>query len=553
MMKTKSPPRPTSQEASGVRLSADPARALIAAGGSALLIGFFFPWLECGAGTVSGLTLATGGYPFLFFLPAIALAAMGIAWGKKDRRPLSILSLAAGGWFCLILLVSLVIYYDAGALNLYTHHGTAFELRFTAATPPLVFSLWQGISWGLPMVFAGLLLIYSANLTRSIDRRPRARLDKACRLPEHGEADSLDDLKPSWTLSGEYRSSALWMFTGTVLIFTYVWCGMSPVKLWVNRHHARDYLLGRPLSQNDRDYIEDQVRRAPSIEAQGRARAFQDNKYRGMPFESQPSLQKKFAENETLVAQFLSKMTAEEKSRLRGKARQAALVEKKGGYFPPETAWSRVKGYLMALLETIAIAVWGTLLAIACALPVSLLAAKNTLALVISGDDTWARGARRCCIFGVRRLLDACRGFNEFVMALIFVAVIGLGPFAGILALWIHTFGVLGKVFSEQIEAIESGQVEALSSTGAATDQIIVFSVLPQIMPGLVSYSLLRFESNVRSATILGFVGAGGIGFLIFDKLNGYLFREVCTMMIIIIISVGIIDFFCGKLRSRFI
>jgi len=138
-------------------------------------------------------------------------------------------------------------------------------------------------------------------------------------------------------------------------------------------------------------------------------------------------------------------------------------------------------------------------------------------------------------------------------MALIFVAVIGLGPYAGILALWIHTFGVLGKVFSEQIEAIESGQVEALTSTGANPVQTIVFSVMPQVLPGLVSYTLLRFESNVRSAAILGFVGAGGIGFLIFDKLNGYLFREVCTMMIIIIMTVGVIDHFCGKIRMRFI
>ena len=298
-----------------------------------------------------------------------------------------------------------------------------------------------------------------------------------------------------------------------MLLFTYVWCGISPIKVWSNRHHARDYLLGRPLSQSDIDYIEDQERRAPSIEAQGRARAFQDNKYRGMPIASQPSLEEKFAENEALTAKFLAEMGAKEKETLRKKAREAARDEKRGGYFPPETAWSRVKGYLVALVETLAIAIWGTLLAIVCAVPVSLLAAKNTLALIITGDSAAARSLRQGCIFGVRRLLDACRGFNEFVMALIFVAVIGLGPFAGILALWIHTFGILGKVFSEQIEAIEDGQVEALSSTGAAVDQVIVFSVLPQVMPGVVSYSLLRFESNVRSAAILGFVGAGGIGF----------------------------------------
>lgn len=121
------------------------------------------------------------------------------------------------------------------------------------------------------------------------------------------------------------------------------------------------------------------------------------------------------------------------------------------------------------------------------------------------------------------------------------------------LALWIHTFGVLGKVFSEQIEAIESGQVEALTSTGASAAQTIAFSVMPQVMSVFVSYTLLRFESNVRSAAILGFVGAGGIGFLIFDKLNGYLFREVCTMMIIIIITVGIIDHLCSRIRMKFI
>jgi phosphonate transport system permease protein len=300
-------------------------------------------------------------------------------------------------------------------------------------------------------------------------------------------------------------------------------------------------------------YIEDQTNRAASIEAQGRARAYQDTKYRGIPFAEQPTLEEKFKENERLTAQFLSEITESEKKELARKARQDALDEKRGGYFPPETAWPKLKGYLVALLETVAIAIWGTLLAIVCAVPVSLFAARNTLTLIISGEGRVAAAMRSFCIFGVRRFLDACRGFNEFVMALIFVAVIGLGPYAGILALWIHTFGILGKVFSEQIEAIEGGQIEALSSTGGAVSQVISFSVLPQVMPGFVSYALLRFESNVRSAAILGFVGAGGIGFLIFDKLNGYLFREVCSMMIIIIIAVGIIDFFCGKLRNRFI
>jgi phosphonate transport system permease protein len=406
---------------------------------------------------------------------------------------------------------------------------------------------------GFYLVLIGGLVISFAPMSRPSSRSA----GKSKTVPQHCQnrmsVQSLEDLRPKWTLKKDLRTSSFWLLCVSLLIFTYFWCGMSPMKLWENRGNAREYLFGRELSQADRNYIDDQARRAPQIEAQGRARAFQDNKYRGVPFEKQPTLSEKFKENETLAKKFLAEMSVSEKKMLSEKAYNSALEEKKGGYFPPETAWPRVKGYLIALLETMAIAIWGTLLAVVCAVPASLLAARNTLTLIFPGEGRSPRAMRWFGIFFVRRFLDACRGFNEFVMALIFVAVIGLGPFAGILALWIHTFGILGKVFSEQIEAIDEGQMEALSSTGASVDQTISFSVLPQVMPGFVSYSLLRFESNVRSAAILGFVGAGGIGFLIFDKLNGYLFREVCTMMIIIIIAVGVIDFLCGKLRRRFI
>ena len=535
------------------RPALDPALALMAAGAVLVVVGFFLPWLSSGAGAVSGWRLAVHGYPFLFALPILAAGAALALRPKTEFRPLTVHAISIAGLFCLIALVSLVMETETGPLVLFKKAGKPIALQMAAPSGPITFTSASALGWGLAVLVLGLVLIYIADLTRPAYRRPDKLVDEACRPRESGQAESLEDLKPRWTLSGEYHRSLLWLAAGAVLITTYFWCGISPVKLWHNRHHARDYLLGRPLSASDRAYIEDQVNRAPSIEAQGLARAFQDNKYRDVPMASQPMYQEKMKENKRLAEEFLSKMSPAEKKRLRERARQIALVEKKGGYFPPETAWTRLKGYLVALLETVAIAIWGTLLAIVCAVPVSLLAAKNTLTLIVSGDGPGSRVARRFCIFGVRRFLDACRGFNEFVMALIFVAVIGLGPFAGILALWIHTFGILGKVFSEQIEAIEGGQVEALSSTGAGVDQVIVFSVLPQIMPGMVSYSLLRFESNVRSAAILGFVGAGGIGFLIFDKLNGYLFREVCTMMIIIIISVGIIDFFCGKLRRRFI
>jgi phosphonate transport system permease protein len=338
-----------------------------------------------------------------------------------------------------------------------------------------------------------------------------------------------------------------------ILTVTYAWCGISPLKLWENRGNAREYLFGRHLSDQDMADIQAEAQRAPQIEAEGLAREYMSNKYRGIPFSQQPGVAEKVKEREAVKHQLLEQMNEREKKRLKNEVKKHALTQKRGGYFPPETSFPKIKGYTIALVETIAIAVWGTLLALICAIPVSFFAAKNTLELIIPSDDMKSRSMRTGISFGVRRFLDSCRGFNEFVMALIFVAVIGLGPYAGILALWIHTFGILGKVFSEQIEAIESGQVEALTSTGASAAQTIAFSVMPQVMPVFVSYTLLRFESNVRSAAILGFVGAGGIGFLIFDKLNGYLFQEVCTMMIIIIMTVGVIDHFCGKIRMKFI
>jgi phosphonate transport system permease protein len=442
---------------------------------------------------------------------------------------------------------------DSGPLVLHQGEHTARVLSFTDGQDKFIFDRITHVSIGLYLCLLGAIADFLSPLSRPSLSLPKEIVSSPKHCQTKKTIESLDDLKPAWTLSHEFQTSLFWLICGIVLVFTYFWCGMSPMKLWENRGNAKEYLLGRELSQSDRDYINDQAQRAAQIEAQGRARAFQDNKYRGVPFEEQPTLTEKFKENEILVKKFLAEMSVEEKKELSDKAYNNALDEKKGGYFPPETAWPRVKGYLIALLETVAIAIWGTLLAVVCAVPASLLAARNTLVLIFPGDGRGSRAMRWFGIFVVRRFLDACRGFNEFVMALIFVAVIGLGPFAGILALWIHTFGILGKVFSEQIEAIDEGQIEALSSTGAAVDQTITFSVLPQVMPGFVSYSLLRFESNVRSAAILGFVGAGGIGFLIFDKLNGYLFREVCTMMIIIIIAVGIIDFLCGKLRRRFI
>lgn len=517
-----------------------------------VIFAYFLPWLGKEDFILSGFTLSNNGYPFLFSLPLLALAAFYLKFRNRNLRPLPQLLLGVGGLLFVFLLIALVFNNDTGNLIFYKRAGIAPHLRFQTGAEYVMFESWHNISGGFYLLLLGFIIISLAPLLRPDSERPAAG-HQAAEECELTQPISLEDLRPSWVLQKEFKSAVAVFVIGTILIITYTWCGISPMKLWENRGHAREYLFGRVLNGPDLEYIEDQTARAPEIEAQGLARAYQDNKYRSIPIAEQPSLQEKFKENEALVKKYLSEMSESKKQQLREAAHHNAMDEKRGGYFPPETAWEKVKGYLFALLETVAIAIWGTLLAIICAVPASLFAADNTLKLMVSGDGRVSRIFRWFCIFGVRRFLDSCRGFNEFVMALIFVAVIGLGPFAGILALWIHTFGILGKVFSEQIEAIDGGQLEALTSTGAAVDQTIAFSVLPQVMPGFVSYSLLRFESNVRSATILGFVGAGGIGFLMFDKLNGYLFREVCTMMVIIIVAVSIIDYLCGKLRRRFI
>ncbi|WP_448382984.1 phosphonate ABC transporter, permease protein PhnE [Desulfosoma sp.] len=343
------------------------------------------------------------------------------------------------------------------------------------------------------------------------------------------------------------------MLTGILLVLgvTYVRTGIDPMKLWEKRHHAWTYLFGRELTPDELETARRQAERMPQIILTQEILQELKEKARASGRTADPSALS--LEAKALAEKRVAAMPEEERRALVDKEFQRLVTEKRGGFFPPQTSASSVKAYAVSLFETVAIAIWGSLLAVLWALPVSFLAARNTLEIFFPGEGWLYRTVRRTCQFTIRRFLDFCRGFNEFVMALVFVAVIGLGPFAGIMALAIHTFGILGKVFSEAIEAIEPGQVEAVSATGAGPLQVLSFAVMPQVMPLVVSYSLLRFESNVRSATILGFCGAGGIGFLMFDKLSSYQYRDVATMMAMVILAVTIIDTLCAKLRRRFI
>lgn len=337
----------------------------------------------------------------------------------------------------------------------------------------------------------------------------------------------------------------------TILIASYMSTGIDPFKLYEKRQNAFEYLFGRELNEADRQSAMEQAERLPDIIAFEESYQQVKAEYIAAGKELDPVAMQREARQ--IADARMNAMAPAEREAIVQEEYARIADEREGGYFPPETAWAHLKEYFRALVETVAIAIWGTLIAFVVAIPMSMFAASNTLELMVQGDGLHQRFVRWFGQFAARRMLDFCRGFNEFVMALIFVAVIGLGPYAGVLALAIHTFGILGKVFSEAIEQIEPGQVEAVTASGAGPAQIMAFSVIPQVMPLIVSYTLLRFESNVRSATILGFVGAGGIGFLMFDKINGYLYREVCTMMIMVIVSVTLIDYLCGILRRRFV
>lgn len=203
-------------------------------------------------------------------------------------------------------------------------------------------------------------------------------------------------------------------------------------------------------------------------------------------------------------------------------------------FFPPDFRQWRI--YVDEMVITLQIALWGTALAVVSAVPLALLASANIA-------PWWVNQP-------VRRLLDAFRAINEMVFAMLFVVAVGLGPFAGVLALWIHTTGVLAKLFSEAVEAIDPQPVEGIRSTGASPLHEIVYGVIPQVMPLWISFTLYRFESNVRSASVVGMVGAGGIGVVLWEIIRGFQYAQTCAVMIIIIVSVTVIDLISARIRK---
>lgn len=205
---------------------------------------------------------------------------------------------------------------------------------------------------------------------------------------------------------------------------------------------------------------------------------------------------------------------------------------------PPD--WSYLKVIWLPTIETIEIAIWGTLLSIFIAVPLGFLAALNV--------------APHRLVFEFSRFtLNALRGVSELVFALVFVSAVGLGPFPGVLALALHNAGMLGKFFAEAIEAVDPGPVEALKATGAGWSQGIVYAIVPQIVPHFVTYILYRFEVSIRSATVLGLVGAGGIGFHLISSIRLFDYQTTSVILITIVLLTALTDLCGTKIRSKII
>lgn len=208
---------------------------------------------------------------------------------------------------------------------------------------------------------------------------------------------------------------------------------------------------------------------------------------------------------------------------------------------PPDPgSWAQALIYLHALGETVAIAFLGTLGGALLAFPVALLAARNVV-------------ANRIVHILTRRSLDTIRGVDTLIWALIWVGVVGLGPFAGILALICSDFGSFGKLFSEAIEAADKKPGEGVLAAGGSHLHGIRFGLLPQVIPILLSQVLYYFESNTRSATIIGIVGAGGIGLQLAEQIRVLEWQRVSFLILLILITVSSIDWISGKLRFAII
>ena len=206
---------------------------------------------------------------------------------------------------------------------------------------------------------------------------------------------------------------------------------------------------------------------------------------------------------------------------------------------------SAVGGYIVqGIYETLALAFLSTIIGALIAIPFGFLAARN----LMTGNPVTA-----VIYVIIRTILNIVRSIEALIMAIIFVIIVGLGPFPGMIALTIHTTAALGKLYSEVVEGIDTGPIEAIKATGANWLQMVRYAVIPQIVPSFTALTIYRWDINVRSSTIIGFVGGGGIGFFLWQWIVLQDFRAVGSCFVAIAVVVIILDFFSARIRERLV
>ncbi|HDS30283.1 MAG TPA: phosphonate ABC transporter, permease protein PhnE [Firmicutes bacterium] len=218
------------------------------------------------------------------------------------------------------------------------------------------------------------------------------------------------------------------------------------------------------------------------------------------------------------------------------------VMRRQGGLIRPDFSAKTLGVLVPDMLETIEIALLGTLIAVIIAFPLSFLAARNIVGSTPAG----------LAIYGiVRFLFNFLSAIPALVAALIFTVIVGVGPAAGVVALGFHSIGMVGRLFAEALEGVDRGPIEALQASGAGRIQTVVYAVVPQIGPLFTAYSIYRWDINVRMSMILGFVGAGGIGVFLQQNINLFNYTKVSSAFILILITVTLIDLGSSWLQRK--
>ncbi len=208
-----------------------------------------------------------------------------------------------------------------------------------------------------------------------------------------------------------------------------------------------------------------------------------------------------------------------------------------GESFPPD--FTNIRDWFSPLLDTLAMSIAGTAIAVFFSIPLAFLAAHNT--------------SPHPVVFQVSRIiLNALRSVPELIMGIIFVAAVGFGALPGVLALGLHSIGMVGKFFAEAIEHVDEAPVEAARAAGASRMQVLYHAVFPQVMPQFADVSIYRWEYNFRASTVMGMVGAGGIGFELMGSLRIMQYQEVFAILLVILVMVTLVDSLSGRLRKAF-